>query len=200
MMPQWDAEELYKRTPSPATLPGDAYVPVLVSVVLGVCLGAAPGALLLTFGAPWWILPVCMASAAGCALLWRVRVHDAARWATERERRAMRGADPAWSAPVVLDPMRGREAARAQLATERMQAFIAFVESVEREGDSSSRRWERQLGRPQYAAFRDRLLASGFARQRSASPKDGWELIVPASTVIAALTPTHAGLLPPGDD
>jgi hypothetical protein len=200
MAPQWDAEEDYRETPAPATLPGDGYTPILVSLALGVLLGAAPGALLIAYGGEWWLMLLAMASTAGLALLWRIRVHDAARWTTERHRAAMRPADPALSAPVVLNPYQGQQAQRAELAARAMGEFGNFVRLIEADGDTTARRWERQLGRGKYQAFRDRLIAGGFAQWRSDSPKDGWQLTAPAAVVLAALTPTGpGGLLPLGD-
>jgi hypothetical protein len=71
---------------------------------------------------------------------------------------------------------------------------------AEAEGDTTARRWERQLGRGVYQAYRDRLLAAGYAQWRSSSPKDGWILTAPAVQIIAELTPTGpGGLLSPGD-
>jgi hypothetical protein len=53
--------------------------------------------------------------------------------------------------------------------------------------DTSTRRWESELGREQYQEWRELLIGSGFAKWRGRTGHGGWDLTTDPATIIAAL-------------
>ena len=53
--------------------------------------------------------------------------------------------------------------------------------------DTSTRRWEGELGRDQYTEWRDLLISSGYARWRGRTGHGGWDLTADPQTIIEAL-------------
>jgi len=172
----------------------DFLVPALTGLLVGILASVFPALLfdLLCPGAFWPAFLGVASVFGGLGVSWRVLVGDRSLWATESivsDRVEPDGglqmpALPERS-PVLLNPYAGRETLEAERREEKRSGFAAFVRACER--DTTSRRWETEVGRTQYATWRDLLLSSGWAEWRSDNPRDGWELSADPETIIGAL-------------
>jgi len=175
------------------TVEADFAVPALTGLLVGLLGAVLPAVLFWLLWGLFWI-PYASFGSVFClvGLSWRVLVGDKSLWASESIEST--GLDPSGGlqmpalperAPVLLNPYAGRETLEAERREEKRSGFAAFVRACER--DTTSRRWETEVGRTQYATWRDLLLSSGWASWRSDNPRDGWELSADPDTIIGAL-------------
>ena len=175
------------------TVQSDVLVPALAGLLLGALAAILPALVLGALLGHGWAAWLGFASVfCTGAILWRLGIIDESLWATESIESTTpeipQGLDmPALPerAPVLLNPYAGRETLEAERREEKRSGFAAFVRACER--DTTSRRWETEVGRTQYATWRDLLLSSGWASWRSDNPRDGWELSADPETIIGAL-------------
>ena len=80
-------------------------------------------------------------------------------------------------------------------ATYRMTARERFVDFIEGcDVDTTTRRWHPTIGRKAYEAWRDWLIAGGFARWKNPEHRQAWDLTKAAAAIIAELPGEDEGL------
>ena len=184
--------ELYGPARAP-TLQTDAWPAIVQGLFIGffgggVCAGftwAATGTRL------WaWAWLMCGALLGLAGWLWRQRVYDATL--LESARRDNRPLPPVqrfdMGAPghVLVDGNKARDALARMNAERGRAAFVAFVRGCEH-GPTTARHWEPKIGRTQFRAWRDELIAMGMAESEGDYPNAPWHLTLPASEIVAAL-------------
>lgn len=180
-----------RRIPTrPQTIRSDFVVPALTGLYLGVWIGVVFGMVFyLLTGYFWMPFGIFVATFTIIGFLWRIVGIDRTIWASEDVARSPVFQEPsvlpmpAVRPPVLLNPYTGRERAEHEQHDADAMAFAEFVRGCQ--FDTSARRWRGELN---YAEWRERLIASGWASWRKPNePRAGWVLNADAERIIEAL-------------
>lgn len=184
--------ELYGPARTPA-LHSDAWPAIVQGLFIGFFGGgivagftwAATGTRLWAWA---WLMCGAMIALAGWA--WRQRVYD--QTLLELQRRDNRPLPPVQrfdvgpAGHVLMDGGKARDALARQNAERGRAAFVAFVRGCEH-GPTTARHWEPRVGRKNFRAWRDELIAMGCAESEGTHDNAPWHLTLPASEIINAL-------------
>jgi len=184
--------ELYGPARAP-TLHSDAWPAITQGAFVGFVGGGivAGMAWLYGVGGLWWVLwPLCGAMIALAVWLWRQSVYD--QTLLESQRRDNRPLPPVQrfdmgpAGHVLMDGGKVRDALARQNAERGRAAFVAFVRGCEH-GPTTARHWEPRVGRKNFRAWRDELIAMGMAEAEGDHENAPWRLTLPAAEIVAAL-------------
>jgi len=172
-------------------LQSDFAVPALVGFLLGIWGGLIVGLLAyMIFDIFWLPFAIFALTFSLVGFIWRLQCTDATIWATEQVARSQGQQEPYKALPmpevkppVLLNPYTGRERAEAEQKNADQEAFEEFVRGCQY--DTSARKWQ---GEPNYAKWRETLIASGWASWRKENePRAGWKLNADSERIIEAL-------------